>query len=259
MVPAPRPVNTDSLSKPNVRARKRALVVAQRIVDQIIRSGSPPGTKLASEAAMISEFGVSRGTLRESLRYLELNGVVAIKPGPGGGPIVTEPDGQDLAGALGLFLQVLRAPFTSIAAVRDALEPMIAAMAATRIRDDELAVIRASLEEMEEAIDDTERFLEKNREFHELVAAASANRFFSVLISSLHHVIDGTLLGVSYPHRQREAMLAAHRTILGRLEARDPEGAQRAMKLHMDEYQTYLQRKYPDVASSLVRWRDIAP
>jgi len=46
----------------------------------------------------LAEHGVGRGTLRESLRFLELKGVISMMPEPGGGPIVEGPDSKDLAG-----------------------------------------------------------------------------------------------------------------------------------------------------------------
>ena len=74
--------------------------------------------------------------------------------------------------------------------------------------------------------------------------------FFSIFISSLHYVTDGTMLGISYPLPQRKAMLAAHRAIYEQLEAHDPEGAEAAMRSHMGEYHRYLERRYPEIAAS---------
>jgi GntR family transcriptional repressor for pyruvate dehydrogenase complex len=242
-----------------VRSQKRAVAVAQMIMDQVSRGGWTPGTKLATEGEMLADLRVSRGTLRESLRFLELNGVVQMKPGPGGGPIVTQPNGRDLASVLGLFLEALGTRYAAIAEVRRALEPPIAALAAERITDTELSLVRKSTKDIEAAIDDVERFLEVNRTFHELVAAASRNPLFSILITSLHHVTDGNLLGVSYPRPQREAVLVAHEAILQGLEAHDPEAAFEAMTKHIIEYQRYLDHRYPDVAENKIRWRDVAP
>jgi DNA-binding FadR family transcriptional regulator len=242
-----------------LRARKRAVAIAQRIMDEITGSRLQPGAKLPGESTMIDDYQVARGTLRESLRFLELNGVVQIKPGPGGGPVFSRPDGQDLASTLGLLLQALGTRFESITEVRRAVEPEIAALAAERMSDETLAAIEASISEMEASIDDADRFLESNREFHELVAAASGNPLLSLLISSLHFITDGSTLGIAYPERQRQSVVAAHRAILERLRARDADGARAAMAQHTDEFERYMRRHYPHVATNLVRWRDIAP
>ena len=111
------------------RATKAAVVVARRLVDEILRDDLAPGTRLPPEHEMLEQLEVSRGTLREALRYLELQGVISIKSGPGGGPAVAVPDGHNLASDLGLLLAMSRTPFQHVLDVRLLLEPPIAAAA----------------------------------------------------------------------------------------------------------------------------------
>jgi GntR family transcriptional repressor for pyruvate dehydrogenase complex len=66
------------------RAPKTAMIVARRIVRDIDRLSLGPGDKLPPERVMLEEYQVGRGTLRESLRFLELQGIISLKPGPGG-------------------------------------------------------------------------------------------------------------------------------------------------------------------------------
>ena len=241
------------------RARKTAMTVAQRIVEEVSRHRYAPGTKLATEREMLAQYEVGRGTLRESLRFLEMNGVITMKPGPGGGPIVAEPDSKDLAGTLGLFLELHGTPFKSIVEVRSVIEPAVARMAAVTATPEMLERLRHSVETMEEHVDDVDRFLQENEHFHELVAWASGNPVFGLLISSLHWITDGTPLGVDYPERRRQAVIEAHRTIYEALASRDPEAAGDAMVRHVSEFQRYVERSFPVVYSSPLRWGDIAP
>src|SRR5215213_11372004 len=89
----------------SIRPQKMALIVAQRIVRDIERQGLGPGDKLPPERMMMETYEAGRGTLRESLRFLELQGVISLKPGPGGGPVVQQPDATTLATSLTLLLQ----------------------------------------------------------------------------------------------------------------------------------------------------------
>jgi GntR family transcriptional regulator, transcriptional repressor for pyruvate dehydrogenase complex len=73
------------------RADKVSEVVARAIVHDIVTGGLEQGATLPSEAVMLSRFGVGRASLREALRILEVHGLITIKPGPGGGPIVAAP------------------------------------------------------------------------------------------------------------------------------------------------------------------------
>ncbi len=241
-----------------VRTRKTALLVAQRIVDEITNDGLHPGSMLPPEKEMLDRYEVGRGTLRESLRFLEMNGVITIKPGPGGGPTVCEPDSRDLAGALGLFLQLHGTPFSAIVEVRQLIEPAIAAAAASKMTSAHAERLRASVEAMEANIDSEREFLEENERFHELVAWASDNAMFASLISSLHWITDGAFLGVDYPERRREAVLAAHRRIYEALASGDAERARVTMGQHIDEFAHYLERYYPAVFTSPLSWTDIA-
>lgn len=241
-----------------LRTQKTALLVAQRIVDEITRDGLESGAMLAPEKEMLDRYEVGRGTLRESLRFLEMNGVITLKPGPGGGPAVCEPDSRDLAGALGLFLQLHGTPFSAIVEVRQLLEPTIAALAATRMTEDHAAQLKASVDSMEANLDIGSEFLAENERFHELVAWASDNAMFASLIASLHWITDGAFLGVDYPRRRREAVLAAHRRIYEALISGDPDTARYAMGAHIDEFAKYLERYYPAVFASPLSWTDIA-
>jgi GntR family transcriptional repressor for pyruvate dehydrogenase complex len=241
------------------RRQKIAMTVAQQIVEEIATRGYPPGTKLPGEREMLLQYEVGRGTLRESLRFLEMNGVLTVKPGPGGGPVVAEPDAHDLASTLGLFLELKGTSFGSIIELRELLEPAIAKLAASRKDKKTFALIKASNERMAENIDDLDLFLEENEQFHHLVASAAGNPVFTLLIGSLDHITDGSRLGIDFPVRRRQAVLTAHRAIYDALVAGDPDQAATSMAKHVRAFRRYTADNYPTAAASRLRWSDIAP
>ena len=116
----------------NPRPQKVAMLVAQRIMRDVSRSGATPGDLLPAEKAMLEQYGIGRGTLREALRLLEFQGVIALKPGPRGGPVLLSPDAAHLASSLLLFMQLHAAPYRTVVEVRHALEPITARMATLR-------------------------------------------------------------------------------------------------------------------------------
>lgn len=73
------------MGRRNSKPPKTALLVAQRIVEDIHDQGKQPGDRLPPERDMLEQYEIGRGTLRESLRFLELQGVISLKPGPGAG------------------------------------------------------------------------------------------------------------------------------------------------------------------------------
>ena len=84
---------------------KRSEVIAQRIVKDIRTRGLRPGDPLATETDMCASHSVGRSTLREGLRILELLGVIEIRPGRGGGPVVAAPNSRHLASTMALLMQ----------------------------------------------------------------------------------------------------------------------------------------------------------
>jgi len=241
------------------RRQKIAMTVAEEIVEEISRKQLPAGTKLPGEKEMLAQYGVGRGTLRESLRFLEMNGVLTVKPGPGGGPVVAEPDAHDLASTLGLFLQLNGTSFGAILEVREVLEPAIAGLAAKSATQALAVAIRESVDRMESSINDLDLFLEENERFHHLVATGAANPVFTLLIGSLDRITDGSRLGISFPLKRRQAVLKSHRAISAAIDKSDAEAAAAAMSRHVRAFRRYTLENYPGAIESTLRWSDIAP
>jgi GntR family transcriptional repressor for pyruvate dehydrogenase complex len=234
--------------------QKAAMIVAKRIVAGVERQRLGPGDKLPPERAMQEEYRVGRSTLREALRFLELQGVLSLKTGPGGGPIVRRPNSTHLATTLALTLQFEDAPFRVIVEARMALEPIMAGLAAERITREALAELRQSNEIMASAASDFDAFLSANQQFHDVIARSSGNVLFASFLGALGGILDGTALGIRYPPDSRAAITAAHEEIYGRLAEHDAAGATEAMRGHTAEYLRYVEARYPHLLDRRVTW-----
>lgn len=237
-----------------LRPQKTALLVAQQIVADIQRRGNVTGDRLPPEKAMLEQYQIGRGTLRESLRYLELQGLISLKPGPGGGPVVEKPNGAGLATAISLLLQMENAPYRNIVEARGSLEPAMSRLAATRMTDDDVAALKANLDRMLEGIDDSEVFAATNQEFHDIIAHSSGNALFAHLIDALTGILDGTSIGIEYPERRRLAVHQAHTRIYEALASHDPVAAADSMREHIGEYTKYIEAKYPQIIEAPISW-----
>lgn len=242
----------------NARPKKTALLSAQRIVEDITDRRLVEGNVLPPEREMIAQYEISRGTLREALRFLELQGVVTMRSGPSGGPVVTRPGPEHLASMLGLLLELSGAQFRTILEARQLIEPALAARAAEAADRDIVALLNQSIKDMKSAIDDSPAFFTENSRFHSIIARGSGNALFGYLIESLKWITDGTVLGVGYSRRHRVAIHSAHQAIVEAIEAGDSEGARAAMEQHMAEAVGYLARRYPELLDHELRWREIA-
>jgi DNA-binding FadR family transcriptional regulator len=236
------------------RRTKAATVLARSIVREIHRRGLRTGDTLLSEHKMVERYGVARGSLREALRFLELQGVLRIKSGPGGGPVIETPNGRHFASTLALMLQFTGARFRAIVETRWVVEPGIAALAAERASADDLAALRECLATMRERLHDGARFQEENRRFHDLLALASGNPVCRFLLPALHWISDGA--ATVYSERERKRILRATRLVLDAIEARDAAAAYRGMERFFAASLEYLDRTYPDVMARPLTWAD---
>ena len=91
------------------------------------------GDALPPEKDMLIAYGVGRDTLREALRVLELQGVIVLRPGRGGGPVVARPDSRHLASTLALLMQFGQTPFASILETLEVSNRTEAAVAAREL------------------------------------------------------------------------------------------------------------------------------
>src|SRR4051795_8268800 len=124
---------------------KLAARVARRIEADVVARGWPVGTSLGSEPELRARHGVSRAVLREAVRLVEHHQVARMRRGPGGGLFVVSPDAGPAARALVIYLQYAGTGVDALMAARRLLEPLSARLAAERIGEDGVALIRRTL------------------------------------------------------------------------------------------------------------------
>src|SRR5260370_13854056 len=134
--------NAEATDQPR-RPAKTAETVASAIVRDIVSRGLEPGDMLPSEAAMLSHYRVSRASLREALRLLEVQELIRLKPAPGGGPIVRSVDPRNPAKISTLYLHLGGATYRELFEAQLVMAPIGAERAA---RNADRALGRATLE-----------------------------------------------------------------------------------------------------------------
>lgn len=175
------------------RALKIADRVAREIVDLIVEHELPEGARLPNEREMGEAFGISRGTMREALRLLESWGILTIRAGRDGGPIVRYPRSEALAEGLSAVLRLRRVDVSDLLVARRAIEPELARLAVTHVNAEQLKHMMATVDIMRSPDCNSDQYLEANTRFHMLVAESARSMPLQIFSESLKTIADGAV------------------------------------------------------------------
>ena len=235
------------------RKAKRALTLAHDIVRDIEAGAHVAGDRLAREDEMLARYDVARATLREALRFLELQGVIHLQLGRSGGPVVARPQTGDFANNLSLILQFMEADLRGLLELREAIAPNVAAYAAQRATTGDLSALADCLKELERN-EASSQFEELNRRFHDMLGWASGNPLFGLLTSALHMLTRKFSLSLGYSAQERAVQLRFLRRVLEAVRKGDAEGARQAMARLVAGSASYLAERSPELVSQKVKW-----
>lgn len=242
-----------------IQTRKKSVLLAQLIVDEIVTSGLSEGDRLAPEAEMCEVYGVGRSTIREALRVLENQGVITIKTGPGGGPVVSAFNAGFLAANIALHLQLSGATFRDVMNARLVIEPRIAAAAAREGRGDAMRELHDAVDSGRDSTVGRDHLVAQSAHFHDLVAASSDNPFFQYLLLALHRITEPFAKRLTYEGERRARLVQHHQDILDAIEARDPAAAEEAMRIDLLEFVDYVDSEAPRLFDEPIQWADVRP
>ena len=235
---------------------KIAEAVAREIVHDIVRRNLKPGTKLPPESEMLATYQLGRASLREALRILEVHGLILIRPGRGGGPVVANFSSRDFGRMATLHFHVGRATFRDLVQARMVMEPVMAGLAAQRVDDVAKDELDAALARMRSAmtVEDDDQYIDAAGAFHEVVAGLSGNRILDLVGLGLKHVYTERLRGMAMPMEQRTAVARMHERIAKAIVAGSAALAESLMREHMADYGTNVVERYPGLLDELVDW-----
>ena len=226
-----------------IKVPKSSDVLAERLKQEILSDGYRPGASLPTERELVSTTGLSRGSVREALRILEAQGLVNTRAGRYGGTTVTQPTNDQLAGHINLYIKGRSVTLSALVEVRLALEPMVAALAATRRTEADLAKLRGIAERIKWAADnDLNAFLEENVNWHEAIAAASHNDLLFAFATSVSGLMfEASQIKEFASADVRERVLFAHTRIFEAIEAGDADLARRRVERDVQAYALILE------------------
>jgi GntR family transcriptional repressor for pyruvate dehydrogenase complex len=222
--------------------RNKVYEEVARQLERMILKKLRPGDKLPSERELAESLGVSRSSIRDAIRSLELIGLV--EPRQGSGTVVREISADTLMNPLTNVLRHKMELVSELLDFRKMLEPPLAARAATHASDEELAEMEEILRRQDTKLRGGELAIEEDSEFHYSIAMASGNtvvlKVLDVLMDLLRDTRERSLQLEGRAHKS----LAGHRKVLAAIKKRDAEAAKAAMRRHIEDVEEIVLNKF---------------
>lgn len=206
--------------------------LAKRIHSYIIKKKFQPGTRLPPEREMATLFHVSRPKLRESLKMLEEQGFVEMRPQSGS--YVKELSFGTVSDSLSRYFQFSDVSFINLLELREELEPGAAAIVARRGSEAQISRLQSLAKEIMDAFcqQDIQTYLAKDLEFHKVLCEATDNPLFVAILNALHEIRKEWLME-TIQHNWLEEGAVSHLAICEAIRNHDTESAREAMRWHM--------------------------
>jgi GntR family transcriptional regulator, transcriptional repressor for pyruvate dehydrogenase complex len=216
-----------------VRTSRLYEQIVQQIEDSIVKGVLKPGDQLPAERDLAQRFGVSRTAVREAVKALREKGLVEAFSGRG--TFITDGTTHAVRQSLDLMVKMGPDGSTHLAEVRTILEPEIAALAALRIQESELATMREAVAIMDRSGQDPDAYIEADLDFHLALAEGADNPLILSLLDSIVGLLREQRLRIFKVPGGPDRGQVHHKRILEAVERRDSEQARAAMRAHLEQ------------------------
>lgn len=215
---------------------KASDVLANELRERILSGEFAEGTPLPPERELVTQTRMSRTTVREALRILEVQGLIRIKAGRAGGAFVQKPGEESVASSLDLLIRGRQLRLASVHETREAIEPSCARLAALSRTTGDLQRLEVTNEAIADSAD-LDAFLQANVDWHVAVATASHNEILTGIMMALSRAIYTTTNTEGFVNAEvRSITVRAHRSVTRAIKERDAEAAVRRMSRHVHSY-----------------------
>jgi GntR family transcriptional regulator, transcriptional repressor for pyruvate dehydrogenase complex len=240
------------------RALKTSETVARDIVRDIVNQGLKSGDRLPPEAAMLEQYGVSRESLREGLRLLEVQGLITIRRGPGGGPSVGKVDPANLGRVSTLFYHLAGGTYAELFDAWLITEPILAELAA---RNDDRDAVKEAMEPFTNLPASTEvesnklGFVDSHVEFHAVVARLANNRVLELMLETTGQIVTHHVVVNADPRQLRDEIDHDHADIARAISAGHAKRARTLMENHIRAMVDHYRVELGDQMGDFIEWQ----
>ena len=221
------PVNLEPLKRRTLTAK-----ICEKLTSYIVRGEWAVGMRLPPERDLSEQLGVGRSSIREALKALEVMGMVQSRLGDG--TFVCERSRFFSGPLLWAITSNSEHEIRELVEARRVIETELCGLAAERASAEDLKNIGRFLDEMEAGLDDHDRFLSADLDFHMAVAQSTHNRILMNALEMIRNLMRQWISqALRVPSVSQEA-LTQHKAIFMGIAKHNPEQARAAMKAHLE-------------------------
>ena len=230
-------------------------MVARRILLDAEAMGLGPGDQLMAETKMMEIYSAGRASVREALRILEVQGVVSIRTGRGGGPVLERLKTRDVGDSLKLYFQQRQATYGDVLVARKTLDPQVGWHAATSANRLDKQVLRSLMEEIGATPYGEPHLLGAlSQRFFADLGAAAHSPVLSLLTQALRDIYSWRVHGWFESAEYWRDYVAHLERLLETIEAGQAEAAEQVVRRAIASEASYAHRHFPEVLGERVTW-----
>lgn len=232
--------------------------IAEDLRRRIARDGLHPGDRLPHERALMEHYGCSKGTMREALKALEVEGLVRMLSGPNGGPEIQSASIDIVTQQLRQYLHFQKLDFAQVYELRKSLEVILARNVIGKLTEDHLNRLDENIRLCEQASATQNRAEGRlvETEFHDILCEASDNVMLVFMCRFLNSMLRDLVSYRSDSMHEHEhfgdANIASHMALMTAFRAKDGDAAARVMHEHMCCAEGYMRRLDASFRSDLL-------
>lgn len=228
------------LSLQTIHPQKLRDEISRQLENLILNNELSVGDALPPERGLALQLGVSRNILREAISSMVQKGLLEVRQGSG--TFVASPTGELLRDSLSSFVRFNKTGFFDLLEARLGLEVQIAELAARRSTPEDHERVEKTLNELEAAVSDPQRYVEADILFHKALAVAAKNEILLLMLDSIRGATrENIRLLIERTPKAVEEAMRNHQEIARAVQAHQPEEARNAMRLHLESVRLELQ------------------
>lgn len=218
-----------------IESRRTFEAVSDKIKGLIFDGTLKVGDRLPSETDLANQFKVGRQTIREALRLLELSGFIAIKKGGEGGPTISDTILNTISDLLLDAIKMRTISVDELTTARLEIEKMMLEYVIENADDSDLRALQENIRKAKEKVRSNTLAIDDNIQFHKMLAKASKNRLFVIIIESVMAVVADFLSRLKPDLKKSSQVVESHEKLLDAIKSRRKTEAIILLERHLVE------------------------